>query len=51
VAVLTGSSFCRGDGGFGGPSEGQPEPHEIPTRKPDLSVDIATRPDRRCSTA
>ncbi len=46
VATLTGSSFCRGDGGFGGPSEGQPEPHVIPTRKPDLSVDIATRDDQ-----
>lgn len=46
VATLTGSSFCRGDGGFGGPSEGQPEPHAAPSRKPDLSVDIATRPDQ-----
>jgi len=46
VATLTGSSFCRGDGGFGGPSEGQPEPHAIPSRKPDLSVDIATREDQ-----
>jgi acyl dehydratase len=46
VATLTGSTFARGDGGFGGPSEGQPEPHEIPSRKPDLSVDIATREDQ-----
>jgi acyl dehydratase len=46
VATLTGSSFCRADGGFGGPSEGQPEPHPIPGRKPDLSVDIATREDQ-----
>jgi len=46
VATLTGSSFCRGDGGFGGPTEGQPEPHATPTRAPDLSVDIATRPDQ-----
>jgi acyl dehydratase len=46
VATLTGSSFCRADGGFGGPSEGQPEPHQVPTRKPDLSVDIATREDQ-----
>jgi acyl dehydratase len=46
VATLTGSSFCRADGGFGGPSEGQPEPHPIPSRKPDLSVDIATREDQ-----
>jgi acyl dehydratase len=46
VATLTGSTFARGDGGFGGPSEGQPEPHEIPGRKADLSVDIATREDQ-----
>ena len=46
VATLTGSSFCRADGGFGGPSDGQPEPHPIPSRKPDLSVEIATREDQ-----
>jgi len=46
VATLTGSTFARGDGGFGGPSEGQPEPHQVPDRKPDLSVDIATREDQ-----
>ncbi len=43
VATLTGSLFARGDGGFGGPSEGQPQPHVVPTRKPDLSVEIETR--------
>ena len=46
VATLTGSTFARGDGGFGGPSEGQPEPHQIPDRKPDLSVEISTREDQ-----
>ncbi len=46
VATLTGSTFARGDGGFGGPSEGQPEPHEVPGRKADLSVDISTREDQ-----
>jgi acyl dehydratase len=46
VATLTGSTFARGDGGFGGPTEGQPEPHVVPTRAPDLSVDISTRPDQ-----
>ena len=46
VATLTMSMFARGDGGFGGPTEGQPEPHPVPTRSPDLSVDIATRPDQ-----
>ncbi len=46
VATLTSSSFCRGDGGFGGPSEGAPEPHQVPDRAPDLSVDLTTRPDQ-----
>jgi len=46
IATLTGSTFARGDGNFGGPSEGAPEPHETPTRAPDKSVDIATRPDQ-----
>jgi acyl dehydratase len=46
VATLTMSMFYRGDGGFGGPSEGQPAPHVVPTRSPDLSVEIATRPDQ-----
>ena len=46
VATLTGSTFARGDGGFGGPSEGAPEPHPVPSRAADLSVDIATREDQ-----
>jgi acyl dehydratase len=46
VATLTGSTFARGDGGFGGPSEGAPEPHAVPSRSPDLSVDFTTRPDQ-----
>jgi acyl dehydratase len=44
VATLTMSMFYRGDGGFGGPTEGQPEPHAVPTRSPDQSVDIQTWP-------
>ena len=35
LATLVASRFARGDGGFGGPSEGQPEPHQVPTRAPD----------------
>ena len=46
VVTITGSLFARGDGGFGGPSEGQPEPHEVPKRAPDMSVDIPTSPDQ-----
>lgn len=44
--TITGSLFARGDGGFGGPSDGQPEPHAVPTRAPDMSVDIPTRADQ-----
>jgi len=33
------SMFCRGDGGFGGPSTGKPQPDgAIPERAPDVSV-------------
>ena len=46
LATLVASRFARGDGGFGGPSEGQPEPHKVPTREPDKSIDISTRPDQ-----
>ena len=46
LATLVASRFARGDGGFGGPSEGQPEPHNVPTRAPERTVDISTRPDQ-----
>ena len=46
LATLVASRFARGDGGFGGPSEGQPEPHKVPERAPDKVVDITTRPDQ-----
>src|SRR5258708_35814188 len=46
LATLVASRFARGDGGFGGPSEGQPEPHKVPTRVPDRTVDSSTRPDQ-----
>lgn len=46
VATLVASLFARGDGGFGGPAGGQPEPHKVPTRAPDAVVDISTRPDQ-----
>ena len=46
VARLTASSFYRADGGFGGPSERQAGAHITPSRKPDLSVRLSTRPDQ-----
>ncbi len=42
LATLTSSIFARGDGGFGGPSEGAPEPHQVPDRAPDVSLDFPT---------
>ena len=44
IATIQSALVARGDGGFGGPSEGQPEPHTVPTRAPDRSVDMATAP-------
>jgi acyl dehydratase len=38
--------FARGNGGFGGPREGGPVPHEVPERAPDLTVECDTRPDQ-----
>lgn len=46
LATLVSSTFARGDGGFGGPSEGAPEPHPTPNRAPDAEVALATRPDQ-----
>ena len=46
LATLTSSIFARGDGGFGGPSEGAPEPHQVPDRAPDVSLDFETKPDQ-----
>lgn len=42
LATLTSSIFARGDGGFGGPTEGAPEPHTVPDRAPDVSLDFPT---------
>ncbi len=44
LATITQSSFCRGDGGFGGPSGPAPKPHELPEREPDLICDLQTVP-------
>ena len=46
LATLLASRFARGDGGFGGPSEGQPEPHAMPKRTADKTVEISTQPDQ-----
>jgi hypothetical protein len=46
LCTVSGTAFARGDGGFGGPKEGAPEPHPIPNRAPDLAYETDTRPDQ-----
>jgi acyl dehydratase len=45
IATVTQTSFCRGDGGFGGLPREAPPPHPIPDRRPDAVCDLATRPE------
>jgi acyl dehydratase len=44
VCTLTSTTFCRADGGFGGPSGIARESHAIPARAPDLTCDLPTLP-------
>ncbi|GGJ39624.1 MaoC family dehydratase [Neoroseomonas lacus] len=46
LATLEGTTFARGDGGFGGPSGPIKKPHAEPDRAPDLTVDLPTRPEQ-----
>ncbi|MGB5949555.1 MAG: MaoC/PaaZ C-terminal domain-containing protein [Parvibaculum sp.] len=46
LCTLQSTIFARGDGGFGGPREGAPEPHKLPERQPDMTVEADTRPDQ-----
>lgn len=45
-ATVGNVSFCRGDGGFGGPQKSQPKPPPLPERAPDHIVDLTTRPEQ-----
>ena len=45
LATLRQTTFCRADGGFGGPKRDTPPPHALPQRAPDVSVDLPTRPE------
>lgn len=47
LATLTQTTFCRADGGFGGPRERKRPslPHAIPGRVPDIVCDLPTRPE------
>ncbi|PAL24207.1 MaoC/PaaZ C-terminal domain-containing protein [Sphingopyxis sp. GW247-27LB] len=42
MATVTTTSFGRAEGGFGGPTSGQPAPHAIPDRRPDRSIELPT---------
>jgi acyl dehydratase len=45
LATITQTTFCRADGGFGGPKRDTPPPHPIPERAPDIVCDLPTRPE------
>jgi acyl dehydratase len=45
VATVTQTTFCRADGGFGGPPRESPPPHPIPGRAADAVCDLGTRPE------
>ena len=45
LVTLKQTTFCRGDGGFGGAKRDTPAPHALPLRAPDGVVDFATRPE------
>ncbi|MEW6168704.1 MAG: MaoC/PaaZ C-terminal domain-containing protein [Pseudomonadota bacterium] len=46
LASLPSTTFCRGNGGFGGPTGPVPPVHTLPEREPDESVTLATLPQQ-----
>ena len=44
LATLSSTTFCRADGGFGGPTGPVKAVHELPARTSDHSLDFATQP-------
>ena len=44
LCTITQTMFCRGDGGFGGPTRALPPPHAIPDRTPDAICHWHTLP-------
>jgi acyl dehydratase len=45
LATVSQTTFCRADGGFGGPPRESPPVHKLPERAPDMSCDLGTRPE------
>jgi len=45
LATLKQTTFCRADGGFGGPPRSAPTPYVLPERAPDIACDLLTRPE------
>jgi acyl dehydratase len=45
ISTILQTTFCRGDGGFGGPPRPQRPVHAVPERVPDLVCDLPTRPE------
>ncbi|TRW94599.1 3-alpha,7-alpha,12-alpha-trihydroxy-5-beta-cholest-24-enoyl-CoA hydratase [Paracoccus sp. M683] len=46
LATCRGTTFLRGDGGFGGPDGPVKAPHQLPETKPDHLFDTPTRPEQ-----
>jgi acyl dehydratase len=44
LATVSAVTFLRGDGGFGGESQGAPVPHALPDRAPDAVATLPTSP-------
>ena len=45
IVAVTQTTFCRGDGGFGGPARTAPPVHVVPQRAPDIVCERPTRPE------
>jgi acyl dehydratase len=46
LCTIVQTTFCRGDGGFGGPPREQRPVHALPERAPDMTCDLTTRPEQ-----
>jgi acyl dehydratase len=44
LCALTSTTFCRADGGFGGPAGPVAEPHRLPEEAPQYACDLPTLP-------